>query len=474
MNDVLIIGNGPAAHRLAERLRHHGHGAGLTLLGAEPEPAYHRTLLPQFIAGSLDRESLRLPPVPGARVHLGTVVTAIDRERRRVRAYRDGIETVHPYGTLVLATGAQPVVPDVPGLRTPDGAPAPGVTTLRTTADCDRIAGGSLVVLGGGPLAVEAASALAPGSTATTLVCPGPHPLHDRVGDVCGALLTARLEAAGVTVRAGTAAVRHAPGRLELSDGTVLSADTLVLCTGVTPDTRLARAAGLDVHDGIVVDDRLRTSDPYIHALGDCAEFDGQTLTGISGAHEQADTLARILTGRPAGHRHASRILRLRTRAADVSCIGTPADFDRPGTRRITLTDHARQRYAHVAVRDERVAAAVLFGVPQAIATLGMLHRRGRPLPGDLLGLLLDLPPRPASDSAGPDADPVICLCNNVTRQHLHRAWQDGARTTSALAEGTRATTGCGGCARTVEELCGLWAQDTRDPVEETCPALSS
>jgi assimilatory nitrate reductase electron transfer subunit len=474
VNDVLVIGNGPAAHRLAERLRHHGHEAGLTLLGEEQEPAYHRALLPQYAAGSLARTSLRLPPVPGARVHLGTVVTAIDRARRRVYAYRHGVETVHRYDTLVITTGARPDVPDVPGLREPGGGLAPGVTTLRTTADCDRMNGGSVVVLGGGALAVEAASALAARGNGVTLVCPGPHPLHDRVGEVCGGMLSARLEAHGVTVLGAATAVRRTPGRLELSDGTALSADTLVLCTGVTPDTGLARAAGLDVGAGIVVDDRLRTSDPYVHAIGDCAEFGGETLVGTSGAHEQADTLARILTGRPAVHRPVPRMLRVRSRAADLSCIGSPADFDRPGTRQITLTDHARFRYARVAVRDERVTAAVLFGVPQAIATIGMLHRSGRRLPGDLLGLLLDLLPRPASDSAGASADPVVCLCNHVTRQRLHRAWRDGARTVPALAEGTRATTGCGGCGQAVKELCGQWARGSRDLVEETCPALSS
>ncbi|MEU9861839.1 FAD-dependent oxidoreductase [Streptomyces sp. NPDC047971] len=474
MNDVLIVGNGPAAHRLAERLIRHGHDARLTLLGEEPEPAYHRALLPAYAAASLPRDALRLPPLPRARVHLNTVVTAVDRRRRRVHAYRNGSATVHRYDTLVLATGARPRIPDIPGLRGPGGSPAPGVTTLRTTADCDRIAGGSVAVLGGGPLAVEAADALAARGTGVTLVCPGPHPLHDRVGDVCGAMLAARLESAGVTVVGGAVAVRRTPDRLELADGTVLRADTLVLCTGVTPDTRLARAAGLDVRHGIVVDDRLRTSDPHVHALGDCAEFDGQTLTGVGGAHDQADTLARVLTGRPASHRRAPEVLRVRTRSADLSCLGSPADFDRPGTRQLTLTDHAGHRYAGVALRDERVTAAVLFGVPQAIATLGLMHRRGRPVPGDLLGLLLDLPPRAASDSAGADPDPMVCLCNGVTRQRLHRAWRDGARTLPALAEETRATTGCGGCGRTVEELCGQWSHESRDRVEETCPAHSS
>ncbi|MBT2509720.1 NAD(P)/FAD-dependent oxidoreductase [Streptomyces sp. ISL-98] len=467
MSHVLIVGYGPAAHRLAERIRHHGHDGAITTLGAEPEPAYHRPLLPSVVAGQVTPTATHLPPLPETRVHLGTVVTGIDREQRQVRAQVDGAEATYPYDTLVLATGARPRIPNIPGVVGPDGRLAPGVTTLRTATDCDQITGETVVVLGGGPLGVETASALAARGTSSTLVCDRPHPLYERLGETCSSMLTERLEQAGVTVLGGNTAVRHTPGHLRLDDGTMLRADTLVLCTGATPNTRLAHEVGLKVRDGVVVDDQLRTSDPHIHAIGDCAEHDGQTMAGINAAWKQAEALAKILSGRPAAYQPAPSALRLRTHVADVSCIGSPDDLEQPGTRLVTLTDHTNRRYARLTLRDERVVGAVLFGLPQAIATIGFLHKRRQRLPSDRLGLLLGLPPRPTSDSTEASEDALICLCNNVTKQTLIHTWQEGSRTVTALAAATRATTGCGGCSQAVEELCGIWAREIRNELEK-------
>ncbi|BBC36119.1 hypothetical protein SGFS_074130 [Streptomyces graminofaciens] len=466
MSRILVVGNGPAAHRLADRLRHHGHTGPLTVLGAEPSPVHHRPLLSDVVAGLLPAEAVRLPPPPDTRVHTGTVVTGIDRPRHEVRAERDGIETVHSYDTLVLATGARAVVPAVVGATGADGRLAAGVTTLRTAADCARITGDSVVVLGGGPLGVETAFALAARSTHTTLVCAHPHPLHERLGAPCSGMLTEELERAGVTVLGGRTVVRRTPGRVLLDDGTTLRADTLVLCTGATPDVRLARAAGLPVRHGILVDDRLSAGDPHVHAVGDCAEHDGRTLGGIEVAHAQADALAGILTGRATAYLPAASTFRLRARAVDVSCIGSPADFDEPGARTVTFTDRSGRRHARLALRDEHLIAAVLFGVPEAIAALGVTHRQGRRVPSDRLGLLLGRPVTPAPTGAETDEDALICLCNSVRRRALAKAWRAGARTVTALADATRVATGCGGCGPAVARLCDTWERADRNAPE--------
>ncbi|GAB2331897.1 FAD-dependent oxidoreductase [Streptomyces griseoincarnatus] len=445
MNNVLIVGNGAVAQRLAERMRHHGYEGTLTTLAAEPA------------------DSRRRPPFPS-----GTrTVTALDRERHRVLAHVSGTETAYPYDTLVLAPEARPLIPGIPGLVSAKGYLTEGVVALGTASGRARITGDTVVVLGEDALAVETASTLAARSADTTLVCASPYPLYTRLGETCSAMLSEQLEQAGVTVIGGKTAVRRVPGHLRLEDGTTLRADTLALCTGAAPDTRLALDADLDVHDGIVVDDQLRTSDPRIHAIGDCAEYDGHLMAGVGAAWEQAETLAEILTGRAAAYRPRPSALRLGTDVADVCTIGSLADLHQPGTRLISLTDRANRRYARLALRDERVIAAVLFGLPQAIATIRLLHRQGQRLPSDRLGLLLGLPPRPASHSAEVNENAPVCLCNNVSRQTLFQAWQAGSHTVTALAEATRATTGCGGCSRSVEELCGAWARETRSELEK-------
>lgn len=470
MSRILVVGNGPAAHRLAESLHDHGHSGTVTVLDTEPRPTHHRPLLTSALAGGPGPHALHLPPPPAAQVRQGTTVTGIDRVRRVVRARRDGTGTTHPYDHLVLATGARPVVPDLPGATTPDGRLAPGVTTLRTRADLDRVRGDRVVVLGGGPLGVETAGALALGGAAVTLVCRRPHPLHERLGDTGAALLTERLERAGVTVLGGRTVVRRTPDTVLLDDGTAIPAATFVLCTGVAPDVRLARDAGLEVRTGVVVDDALRTSDARIHAIGDCAEHQGRTTAGHESARAQAETLAAILTGRASAHRPLPTALRLRTPVVDVCCVGSPAALDTPGVRTVGLVDRAGGRYARLALRDDRIVAAVLVGLPEAVAAVSHLHRRGGRVPTDRLGLLFGVPSEPPSALVEAPEDALVCLCNNVPWRRLAEAWRAGARTIPALATATRATTGCGSCVRQVADLCAGLEDDTTGRELESIP----
>jgi assimilatory nitrate reductase electron transfer subunit len=439
---VLVVGHGPAAHRLAERLRHHGHRGPVTVLGAEPRPAYNRVLLTSLLGGALTAEDLNLPhPPDDVRVRTGVTATAVDRARRLVRT--DTGET-HRYDHLVLATGARPRVPRLPGLLTAGGRLAEGATTLRTLADCERLADGPVVVLGGGILGTEATLALLRRGRDVTLVHPGPHPMHDRLDGVAGALLAGHLRAGGARLRLGRTAVEYRPGKLALDDGEILPAGTLVLCTGVEPETALARRAGLTVRTGVAVDRHLRTSDPRIHAIGDCAESGGDVPGLVATAWEQAETLARILAGHDTHHRAGRPVVRLKAPGIDLACLGPPGPPD--ATRHITLSDPARDRYATLALSGERIRSAVLVGLPRATAAVGRLYERDLPVPSDPLGLLLGTAATERPGSVELPDEAVLCHCNHVTKAALLRAWHAGARDLPRIAAATRATTGCGGC----------------------------
>lgn len=451
MSDVLIVGNGPAAHRLVTRLRHRGHQGTVTVLGAEARPAYNRSLLTSVLDRTLAPDALALPPYPeGVRVRLGTTATGIDRARRLVRT-DDG--TAHRYDRLVLACGARPRLPGVLGLRTADGGPAEGVRTLRTPEDHDGVPRGQVVVLGAGVLGVETAFALRRAGHDVRLVHRGPYPLDRLVDATAGRLVADFLTARGVPVELGRRAVEYAAGKLVLDDGRVLTADTLLVCAGVVPETGLARAAGLTVRTGVLVDEALRTDDPRIHAVGDCAEQPGRPPGRLDSAWEQAETLAEVLTGGPVRQRPGRARTRLRTPGLDVAALGRSAVAEGAGEV-VTLSDPARGRYARLELRDERLVGAVLVGLPAAIAALSRLHDQGAPVPSDRLALLLGRPP---VTSAGPvelPDDAIVCHCAHVTGKTLVDAWRAGARGRSALAAATRATTGCGGCADAVQGIC--------------------
>ena len=419
-------------------------------------------LLTSALDGSLPPEAMELPPPPGdTLVRTGVCAVRIDRERREVHT-ADG--EVVPYGRLVLATGATPLIPALPGLRTGDGAPAPGVAVLRTLADCARLidpaavaAKAPVTILGAGSLGVEAAFALAHMGRPVTLVHPGPWPIDHLLDQAAGALVTARLADAGVTLVTGRGAASYADGTLTLDDGDTAPAPTLLLCTGVLPEAGLARAAGLSVRTGIVVDDTLRTDDPLIHALGDCAEHRGNRGGSLASGWAQAEALARFLATGARGVAAARRVLRPRIAGPGLVVLGMPGAA--PAEEVVTLNDPANARYARLELTGERITAGVLLGFDRAIATTTELYVHDLPVPRDRLSLFLGRAPRLAG--SGPTEmcpDTVVCLCNNVTHQVLTDAWHAGARQVPDLADATRATTGCGGCARQVEAICSALA----------------
>lgn len=453
MSDVLIIGNGLAAHRLVERLRQHGHQGTLTVLGAEKRPAYNRALLTSVLRRTLHPEAVTLPDLPaGTQIRLGVIATGIDRDRCLVHA---DDQVGYHYDELVLATGARPQIPDLPGVLTADGHLANGVTTLRTRADCERISEGAVVVLGGGVLGVEAALGLLGSGHRVTLVHPHDYPMDRHLDAPGGRLLADHLNKLGMSMQLGRKAVEYTLGKLFLDDGRVLETDTLLLCTGVTPEAELARDVGLAVRRGVVVDDRLRTNDPHIHAIGDCAEYAGNVPGLLDPAWDQAETLAKLLTGGHARYRGTRLITRLKAPSIDVASLGSLEDLTNPDAKveLVTLSDRTCGRYAKLALCDQRITGAVLLGFPQAIASISQLYDRSLPVPSDRLRLLLGTAAVRTAPVALPD-EAVICRCNNVTKKALVRAWRGGAREILELAEATRATTGCGSCVPDVRRIC--------------------
>ncbi|MBN3929562.1 NAD(P)/FAD-dependent oxidoreductase [Streptomyces verrucosisporus] len=477
---IVIVGHGPAAHRLVQLLRRYGYRGRIGVLGAEHRPAYQRSLLGEVLGGRLRPPALTLPAVAeGADVRDGVTVTGVDRRRALVHTDDGGS---HPYDTLVLATGARPHLPDLPGLRAPDGAPADGVTALRTLDDCLRIAsapgtgptgagkggtqGPGVVVLGAGVLGVETAVDLRGAGHDVTLVHPAPHPMENRLDAPAGLLLTERLERLGVRMLPGRTPLAYRSGTLLLEDGGQVPARHLVVCAGAVPETSLARGCGLAVRTGVVVDAELRTSDPRVRAIGDCAEYQGTAGGSVLTAWEQADVLARLLTGGRARFRGARSAVRLRARGIDLAVLGGP---DAPGEGHcadevVTLMDRTRGRYARLVLREGRVHGAVLLGLPRAIAAVAQLYDQDLPAPSDRLSLLLGTPP--ADDRGGPAEDDVVCFCGGVTRAEVRRSWRDGARDLAAVAAATRATTGCGGCARDVLALGGGARSGAVEPVD--------
>ncbi|NEW76919.1 NAD(P)/FAD-dependent oxidoreductase [Streptomyces rhizosphaericus] len=314
---VVIVGGGMAGTRLAQQLAVRGAGPGscaveVTIIGEEPHPAYNRVLLAEVLAGRYAPEVIALPaPAAGVRRLSGVRVVRVDRPTAEV-VCDDGRRV--PYDALVLATGSNPVLPPLRGLFEPDGHELPdGVHAFRTMDDCLALGaavrpGARAVVIGGGLLGVSAARALAQRGAQVVLAQQGEHLMERQLDPGASGVLRRHMAALGVEVHTecrvrGLRTRAMDGGRLvnavELADGYALEADLVVLACGVRPRVGLARAAGLEVARGVVIDDELRTSDPRVFAIGDCAEHAG-VVYGLAGAaQEQADVLAGLLSPTP-------------------------------------------------------------------------------------------------------------------------------------------------------------------------------
>ncbi|ASU78444.1 NAD(P)/FAD-dependent oxidoreductase [Actinopolyspora erythraea] len=463
MSRLVIIGDCPASHRLVERLLEQGYPGSITVLDAREHAPHNPVLLPAVLSAGLEPELAALPTHPEpVRVHRGTRVTGIDRQRRVVRTEHG---RVHGYDTLVLATGTSPVAPDLPGIGDTTGSATRGIRWLRDPFECHRLhrelaSDATVTVLGGGPSGVETAHALALGGYEVSLVHRGQHLMRSWVDRAAAAVVASTLRDNGVNVFTGEAVTELLPGKLVLASGQAISTDALVPRTGTRPETALASEAGLRVSRGIVVDAELRSSDPRVHALGSCAEPTGGDANSLDGHWEQAENLAGVLlTGRAGSHRGGGDLLRTRGAGLELACIGDPELLtgEARWVEHVTINDPKRRRYARLALREDRVLAATLVGLPEAIAKLSQLYEAGMPVPPDRLATLLGSPTR--FEAAGRTTpDPVLCHCNNVSRSALTAAFQDGARDVPALAAATRATTGCGSCVGAVRELCGALA----------------
>ncbi|MEU4574762.1 FAD-dependent oxidoreductase [Nonomuraea sp. NPDC023979] len=452
---LVVVGNGMAGSRLVGEVRARDPRMTITVFGAEPGRPYNRVLLSNVLAGKARPEQLSLHDLSwyaANRVEavLGGEVAWIDREARAVHT-TDGRR--EPYDLLVLATGSEAIVPPIPGVAR--------AVPFRTLDDCERILKAAehsrrAVVVGGGLLGVEAARGLAGRGLPVTLLHLAGHLMERQLDAEAGLLLGETLAGLGVETRTGVSAASVEETGVRLAGGELVEGDLVVLACGVRPLTALAAEAGLEVRRGVVVDDELRTDDPSIFAIGECAEHDGTVYGLVAPAWEQASVAADVITGGKARYRGSRLVTRLKASSVELAAMGETQLTDEHAEV-VRFSHRARGTYRKLVIRDDRLVGAILLGDSDAVGTLTQLFDRGGPVPGDRAGLLFPgLSAAPVADSPVlmPDAAKV-CQCNNVTKGQIRACWEAGARDVAGVAAATRATTGCGTCRDAVAGIVG-------------------
>lgn len=298
---VVIVGAGIAGVSAAESLRKTSPEAEITLLSKETHLPYYRLNLTRYLAGEVGEEQLPLHPPEwydrqGIKIELGTELNAIELESKKL-ILRDGAGL--DYDTLILAAGSHPFVPPIPGVNKEN------VSVLRTKSDADAILAncrenGPCVCIGGGLLGLEAVGALARRGADVTILEGHGWLLPRQLNKEAGERMETHAASLGIKLRKNTRA-REIVGdervrSVLLDDRTVIPAESVIIAVGVRSNSYLARLAGLEVHHGIVVDDRLRTSHPDVFAAGDIAEHRGVSY-GTWGPSQFQGTIAGLNAG---------------------------------------------------------------------------------------------------------------------------------------------------------------------------------
>ena len=313
MSGIVVIGGGQAGASAVARLRSGGYGGAITLIGEEPEPPYQRPpLSKKYLMGEMEKARLYLRPeayyaenditlITGARV------TGIDPAAKTVRAG----DQSYPYDDLILATGSIPR-----RLPAAIGGDLGGVHVVRTIADIDAMVGdvregARALLVGGGYIGLEAAAVAAQRGLQVTLVEMAERILQRVAAPETSDYFRDLHRGHGVDLREGVGLGRltSTDGRVsgaELSDGSTLDCDLVIVGMGIAPATDLAEAAGLTLDNGSAVDALGRTSDPAIWAAGDCASFPWRgtriRLESVQNAIDQAEAVADNILGAEAAY----------------------------------------------------------------------------------------------------------------------------------------------------------------------------
>jgi nitrite reductase (NADH) large subunit len=364
---LVVIGNGMAGVMALEEILARAHCQfDITVFGAEPHGSYNRILLSPLLAGDIEFASIVTRDAAWYAANdieliAGEAVIDIDRTTRMVRGDHG---TIRNYDLLLLATGSDPIVLPIPG------ADRPGVFTFRDIADVVAMRAASrtrqgAVVIGGGLLGLEAAHGLCRNGMTVTVVHLMPGLMERQLDAVSATLLAQTVKARGITVltSASTAAVlgKDRVTGIELTDGRTIPAEMVVMAAGTRPRIALARAAKLACGRGVGVDDAMRTSDPFIYAIGECVEHDGVVVGLVAPIRDMARVFAQHAAGDfAAQYSPAVAGTHLKVSGIDTFSAGDFLGDDR--TEAITFRDIARGVHRRLVLREDRLVGIAMVG----------------------------------------------------------------------------------------------------------------
>jgi len=461
---IIVVGNGMVGYKFCEKLVSKTSAFNIIVFGEEPRRAYDRVHLSEYFAGK-SADDLSMSTASWyvdhhIQLHLDDPIQEIDRFNKTVHSL-NGIALSYDY--LILATGSSAFVPDIPGIE------KEGVFVYRTIEDLDLIKAYAVnaknaAVMGGGLLGLEAAKALIDlGIKETHVIEFAPRLMPRQIDGAGSAMLQSKLNKLGLSIHLNKTTDCIAGGNkveaLRFIDDTLLAVDMLVISAGIRPRDELAKLAGLQVgtRGGIIVNERMQTSDNSIFAIGECALYDNMIYGLVAPGYEMADVVVSQLTGNVKSFHGFDMSTKLKLIGVDVASFGD-AFIAEPACRTIVFDDTHKGIYKRINISNDGklLLGGILIGDADAYNMLLQTVNNKIALPPNPEDMILGSRGGEQSEGAGvmslPD-DVLICSCEAVTKGDICGVINDGATDLDTIKKCTKAGTGCGGCVPMVKDL---------------------
>ncbi|CAN1565129.1 NirB NAD(P)H-nitrite reductase [Flavobacteriaceae bacterium] len=472
MINVIVVGNGMVGYKFCEKFisKSGQEKYQITVFGEEPRRAYDRVHLSEYFAGKT-ADDLSLSTTAWYEenniiLNTAELVLKIDTANKTITTHLD---KTHAYDYLVLATGSSAFVPPIKGVE------KEGVFVYRTIEDLDAIMGYAkkirangateAAVLGGGLLGLEAAKAVRDLGLNAHVVEFAPRLMPRQLDQSASDMLQSKIEELNIGIHLNKA-TQYIDGEesikgMMFANDDLLKVDMLVISAGIKPRDELARVSGLVVGErgGVVVNNQMLTSDPYIYAIGEVALYTGMIYGLVAPGYEMADVAAeQILNGDKTMRDTIDMSTQLKLIGVEVASFGDPF-IENENVTAIVYENKFSGIYKRINVTKDgkTLLGGILVGDSSDYNGLFQIYANALALPANPEDLILGSRGGEAS-TLGSAADlpdtAVICSCENVTKGALCCSLIDGTASTFAdVVKLTKATSGCGGCKPMVVDI---------------------
>ena len=487
MKKIIIVGNGMVGYKFCEKFvaQEHSKKFEITVFGEEPRPAYDRVHLSEFFENQ-DAKALEMAPAEwykenGITLVVGERVSDIDRNNKTIATSKD---RGFSYDYLVLATGSSAFVPPIKGVE------KEGVFVYRTIEDLeDMLAYAEKIkankpnargaILGGGLLGLEAGKAVMDMGLEPHIVEFASKLMPRQLDSRSSQVLQLKLESIGLNIHLSKATNQilgnGAITGMEFGEDDALDVDMLVISAGIRPRDELGKTSGLEMgaRGGIVVDNRMRTSDKNIFAIGEVALYNQMIYGLVAPGYDMATIAVNQILGEDSMMaENIDMSTKLKLIGVDVASFGEPFMPASKGHSVIfeNKTQHLYKRI-NVSLDGKKLLGGILIGDATDYNMLHQVYLNEMAIPEDAAQLIL-----PASDGGSsfgsvldlPDTAQV-CSCESLSKGEICCSiTEDGCNNLSEVISKTKATTGCGGCKPMVVDLVNETLKSLGKEVKDT------